>query len=67
MFDETSVAPTRSSVRAGTPACSRTRKPLTTSPSFSAWAWFANVVSGEIRPEPRPAIAVTILNTEPGT
>ena len=38
MFDETSVAPTRSNVSAGTPGCSWIRKPLTTSPSRSACA-----------------------------
>ncbi len=67
MFDETSIAVARLNVRAGTPACSLIRKPLTTKPVLSAAACFGNVVVGSIAPEPRPAIAVTTLKIEPGT
>ena len=69
MLHETSVASTRSS--AFEPVAgwwpSRTRKPSTSRPSSSAGGCFLNVVSGVIAPEPRPATAVTILNTDPGT
>ena len=69
MLHETSVASTRSS--AFEPVAgwwpSRTRKPPTSSPSYSAGGCFLNVVLDVIAPEPRPAIAVTILNTDPGT
>ena len=69
MLQLTSVAPTRSS--AVSSVCgwwpSRIRKPSTSRPFFSAVGCSANVVSGSIDPVFSPAIAVTILNTEPGT
>src|SRR5206468_12882799 len=67
MFDDHSVAGTRSKVRDGTPGCSWIRNPLTRRPSASALAWFGKVVAELIRPDPRPGMAVTILNTDPGT
>ena len=69
MLQLTSVAPVRSS--AVSPVCgwwpSRIRKPLTSRPSSSAAGCSSNVVDGSTRPLSRPATAVTILNTEPGT
>ena len=67
MFEDHSVASVRWKDCCGTPPCSRIRKPSTTSPSFSAFGCCSNVVSGEIAPDDRPAIAVTILKVEPGT
>ena len=69
MLQLTSVAPVRSS--AVSPVVgwwpSRIRNPLTTRPSSSAAGCSGNVVEGSIRPLSRPATAVTILNTDPGT
>ena len=67
MFEDHSVAAARSNDWEGTPGCSWTRKPPTSRPSRSAFGCCENVVSAVILPDPRPAIAVTILNTEPGT
>ena len=44
-----------------------TRNPSMTRPSSSAGAAPRTSCRGSTAPEPRPAIAVTILNTEPGT
>src|SRR6478735_7607597 len=69
MLQETSVASIRSSafepVAGWCP--SRTRNPLTSRPFSSAGGCFLYVVSGVIAPDPSPATAVTILNTDPGT
>ena len=69
MLQETSVAPSRSSLSAPVKAWwpSRTVKPDTTSPSASAPGCFGYVVVADTDPLPSPAIAVTILNTDPGT
>src|SRR5438309_5678517 len=67
MFDDHSVASMKSKVRDGTPGCSWIRKPPTTRPFVSAFACWGNVVVDWIRPDPNPAMAVTILKTEPGT
>ncbi len=69
MLQLASVAPTRSS--GVSPVCgwwpSRMRKPSTSRPLSSAFGCSSNVVSGEIDPVLSPAMAVTTLNTEPGT
>ncbi len=68
MFEEISVAwPSVSAWPWRSEWLLRIRNPLTSRPSSPASACSGNVVSGVIAPEPRPAIAVTILNTEPGT
>ena len=68
MFDDHSVAAARSNVPAAAlPGARGSGSPRRPGPSCSAFGCSGNVVEGVIAPEPRPAIAVTILNTDPGT